>query len=133
MKIKKLFFGLTAILAIFLILSATLLKGATLDIHLHDTYYIISTTHVLIFCLVMAITNFLAYLIIGYKPGTLNNTIAFLQFGLFVLFIMILSWSWVNQQRLYFQSSILAWAFITFILSELLLALYYFLPRQRIG
>ena len=133
MKIKNLFLGLAAILTIFLILSVTVLKDASLDIHLYDTYYIISATHVFIFCLVMAMTNFVLYKIIGYKPGGLNNTIAFLQFGLFVLFIAMLFWLWLSPQGSYFQSALLVWAFFSFILSELLLALYYFLPRHRIG
>jgi hypothetical protein len=38
---------------------------------------------------------------------------------------------WVKQQKPgYFQSTLLVWAFLSFVISKCLLAVYFFLPRE---
>jgi heme/copper-type cytochrome/quinol oxidase subunit 1 len=133
MKVENLLIILVSILVILLVLSVTLLGAASLDIHLHDTYYVINISHVVGFCLIITLIDFLLYRLIGYKPGRWNNWISLLQFFFLVLFFLCMSYLFVKQQESwYFQSSLLIWATLSLLLSKILLAVYFFLPKEGI-
>jgi len=131
MKIENLLIGLGAILVILLILAKLVFVTASLEIHLYDTYYIINGVHVIVFCLLVAILDFIGYKLIRYRLRELNTWISVLQIGTLNLFFGLILLIWLEQQREdYFQSSIPIWALTLLILSQLLLIVHSFLPKK---
>jgi hypothetical protein len=131
MKIENLLIGLGAILVILLILAKLVFVTASLEIHLYDTYYIINGVHVIVFCLLVAILDFIGYKLIRYRLRELNTWISVLQIGSLILFFGLILLIWLEQQEGdYFQSSIPIWALTLLILSQLLLIVHSFLPKK---
>ena len=134
MKIEKLFIGLMGLSILFFTLSITLWKKAGLDIHLYDTYYIISSAYVAIFSVFLVQVNYMLYKLIGHKEGIWNYWILVSHIILIMISLTLFTGFWFTlDYRTYLQTSLTGWAVITFILSELLIALYYFLPERKIG
>jgi len=131
MKNENLLIGLGAILVILLILAKLVFVTASLEIHLYYTYYIISAVHVIVFCLLVTILDFIGYKLIRYRLRELNTWISVLQIGSLILFFGLILLIWLEQQKGdYFQSSIPIWALSLLILSQLLLIVHLFLPKK---
>jgi len=134
MKIEKLFLSLLVLLIASFVISITLWKTKTIDIHLHDTYFVISCSQIVIICSFAALVNFTLYKIIGHKDGSLNYWILVLHIIMFVVFLFLISGLGFTVRYIeYTQSSLPGWSLIAFVLSELLMAVYCFLPRRKIS
>ena len=134
MKIEKLFIGLMGFSIVFFTLSITIWKKAGIDIYLHDTYYVISSTYTAILSVVLVQVNYMLYRLIGYKEGIWNYWILVTHIVLIIISLTLLTGFWFTlQYRIYLQSFLVGWAALSFILSELLIGLYYFLPERKMG
>jgi len=134
MRIKNLFTGIVALLIISFIFSLTVFKTASLDIQLYDTYYIVGCAYVSLFILIVSNINLLLYKLKSHQPGILNKWFCIFPIIFFLFFFTILCFVWVNQEKLdYSQSGLLPWAFLSFIISEFLILLYFFLPGKRVA
>jgi hypothetical protein len=138
MSIKKLFFGIVILMAILFVLSATIYRNLTIDIHFHDTYYIITAVYVAVFCLFLSDINYILYKIKGNTRGKLNHWLCILHIAFFALATMLLCWAWVLQEKLFFSSFVvssyfLSSAILSFIISEMILVVYIFLPKAKAG
>ena len=134
MKIEKLFIGLMGLSVLFFTLSITIWKKAALDFHLHDTYYIVSSAYIAIFTVFLVQVNYMLYKLIGHKEGIWNYWILVAHIILVILSLTLLTGMWFTlSYRVYLQSALSGWGALTFILSELLMVLYYFLPERKIG
>jgi hypothetical protein len=134
MKIEKLFIGLMGLSILFLTLSLTIWKNISLDFHVHDVYYVVSSTYVAICCAFVVTINAVIYKLIGAKNGLWNYWIPVAHMLLFVLSLTLFTGLWFTLDYLtYLQNSLTFWGLLTFILSEMLIVIYYFLPEQKIG
>jgi hypothetical protein len=132
MKIERLFIGLMGLLVVFFVLSVTTWKNSGIDIHLYDTYYVISSAYIAIFSLFAAQINYMLYKLIGDKEGVLSHSILLLHLLFFLTFLLLISGLGFSVDYLqYQQSSLLIWAVGAFFLSELLIAIYHFLPERK--
>jgi len=136
MSIKKLFFGIVILMALLFVLSVTIYRNLTIDIHFHDTYYIITAVYVAVFCLFLSDINYILYKIKGNTRGKLNQWLCILHIAFFALATMLLCWAWVLEEKLFFSSFsvssyFLSSAILSFIASETILVVYVFLPKDK--
>jgi heme/copper-type cytochrome/quinol oxidase subunit 1 len=133
MKIERLFIGLIGLLVVFFALSIIIWENTSLDIHLHDTYFIISSSHIALLSLFAELVNYMLYKFIGGKDSVLAYWILVCHLIVFLVFLsLVLGFGFTLRYIEYPQSSILNWAITAFLLSELLIAIYYFLPERKI-
>jgi hypothetical protein len=123
-------------MALLFVLSVTIYRNLTIDIHFHDTYYIITAVYVAVFCLFLSDINYILYKIKGNTRGKLNQWLCILHIAFFALATMLLCWAWVLEEKLFFSSFsvssyFLSSAILSFIASETILVVYVFLPKDK--
>ena len=119
---------------IFFALSITIWKTAAVDINVYDTYYIISSLYVAICCTFLVQINYMLYRLIGHKEGTWNYWILVTHLVLFLISFTLLTGCWFALPYIqYLQYSLMRWAGLTLIFSELLILVYYFNGGRKAG
>ena len=128
MNIEDYYIGLSGGFIILYFLGMGILRTASLDLHVYDTYYILDVSSISLLLLVISIADVVAYKILRFSFGQLPQFLSIAQLVCTILFFAVTLF--LTLSRTFVRTNEFIVIVSMFLISQLLLIAIYFGSRK---